>query len=99
MTLQIPWGSVEIALSCTVSEINAFLHFMQKFKMDAKNGGKRIIGKILPDDSANILGVKNFAEISLSHSVFEINVFLYFTKKLKIAANMASKRLLGKTTE
>ena len=31
---------VEIALSHTVSEINAFLHFTQKFKMAAKNKGE-----------------------------------------------------------
>ena len=36
---------VEIALSRTVSEINAFLHFIQKFKMAAKNCGKTIFGK------------------------------------------------------
>ena len=36
---------VEIALSHTVSEINLCLHFTQKFKMVAKNGGKTIFGK------------------------------------------------------
>ena len=36
---------VEIALSCTVSEINTFLHLMQKFKMAAKSGGKAIFVK------------------------------------------------------
>ena len=30
----------EIALSFSVSEINTFLRFMQKFKMAAKSGGK-----------------------------------------------------------
>ena len=35
---------VEIALSRTVSEINAFLRFTKKFKM-AKHGGKTIFGK------------------------------------------------------
>ena len=33
---------VEIALSRTVSEINALLHFTQKFKMAVKNGRKTI---------------------------------------------------------
>ena len=33
---------VEIALPRSVSEINAFLHLTQKFKMAAKNGGKMI---------------------------------------------------------
>ena len=35
-------NSVEIALSCSISEINVFLRFMQKFKMAAKSGGKTI---------------------------------------------------------
>ena len=33
---------VKIALSHSVSEINAFLRLTQKFKMAAKNGGKMI---------------------------------------------------------
>ena len=36
---------VEIALSRSVSEINAFLHLTQKFKMAAKSGGKRLFAK------------------------------------------------------
>ena len=34
------------ALSRTVSEVNAFLHFTQKFKMAAKNGEKNFLGKV-----------------------------------------------------
>ena len=37
---------VEIALSHSISEINMFLHLMQKFKMAAKSGGKMIFAKI-----------------------------------------------------
>ena len=37
--------STTIVLSHTISDINVFLHFMQKFKMAAKNGGTTIIGK------------------------------------------------------
>ena len=33
---------VEIALSRTINEINAFLYFTQKFIMADKNGGKTI---------------------------------------------------------
>ena len=33
---------VEIALSCSISEINRFLHFTQKFKMAAKSDRKTI---------------------------------------------------------
>ena len=36
---------VKVALSQTFSEINAFLHFKQTFKIAAKNGGKTIFGK------------------------------------------------------
>ena len=36
---------IEIALSRTVPEINALLHFMQKFNLAAKIGGKLIFGK------------------------------------------------------
>ena len=36
---------VEIALSRTVSKINVFLHFTQKFKMAGHNGGKSIFGE------------------------------------------------------
>ena len=36
---------VESAVSRSVSEINSFLHFMQKFKMAIKSGGKTIFGK------------------------------------------------------
>ena len=36
---------IEISLSRTLSEINGCLHFTQKFKMVAKNGGKIIFGK------------------------------------------------------
>ena len=48
MSLQIPWGVkhfVEIALSCTFSEINAFLRITQNFKMAAKDSGKMIFDK------------------------------------------------------
>ena len=36
---------VEIALSCSISEISGFLRLMQKFKMAAKSGGKMIFVK------------------------------------------------------
>ena len=68
---------VEIALSRSISEINMFLRFMQKFKMAAKSGGKTIFAKS-PVDSANTLWLKNFVEISLSRSVSELNAFLRF---------------------
>ena len=64
---------VEIALSRTISEINALLHFTQKFKMAAKSGGKVIFCEKLPVDSAYTLWVKNLVEIALSRTVSKIN--------------------------
>ena len=76
----------EIALSRIVSEINVFLRVTQKFKMATKNGGKMIFGKshqltlLIP-----CLGVKNFDLIAVSHTISQINAFLHFTQKFKMA--------------
>ena len=43
--------------------------------MAANSGGKTIFCEMLPVDSADTLGVKNFVEIALSRSVSEINAF------------------------
>ena len=53
---------VEPALSHTVSEMNALLRFMQKFKMAAKSGGKASFAKKSPVDSAYILWDKKFRQ-------------------------------------
>ena len=50
-----------------------------------------------PVDSADTLGVKNFKEIAVSHTVSEINVFLHFTQKFKMAAKNGGKTILRKT--
>ena len=71
---------VKIALSHTVSEINEFLSFTQKFKMAAKNGGKTFLGGKSPADSANTLRVKNFVKNPLSRPVSEINAFVFYTE-------------------
>ena len=47
---------VEIALSGTVIEINAFLHFTQKFMIAAKMAGTQSLGNS-PEDSADTLRV------------------------------------------
>ena len=44
-TSSVPENFVKIALSHTFSEINAFLHFTQNFKMPTKCGGKMILAK------------------------------------------------------
>ena len=51
---------------------DVFLPFMQNFKMTSKNDGKTIFGKKFLHESADTLGVKNFVEIALSHTVSEI---------------------------
>ena len=68
---------VEIALSRTVSEINALLHFTQKFKMAAKSGRKVIFVKSC-QYTLETLGVENFYEIPLSWTVKEIEANLCF---------------------
>ena len=47
MTLCIPCGPKILSKcsSCTVSQINVILRFIQKFKMAANNGGKMNFGK------------------------------------------------------
>ena len=69
---------VEIALFRTVSEINGFLHFTQKFKMAAKSGGKVIFVKscqYTPDS----LEIKNGDATPPSPTVKEIEANLCFS--------------------
>ena len=51
----------------------------------SKMAGKRLWGK-WPLDSADSLRVKNFVKIDLCHTVSQIDVFLCFTQKFKMAA-------------
>ena len=60
---------VEIALSHTISEKNALLRFMQKFKMAAKSGGKARFVKKLPVDCIYPVG-QNISSKSLYHAPF-----------------------------
>ena len=45
------------------------------------------------------LQVKNFVEITLSHIVSKINVFLHFTQKFKMAAKNGRKAIFGKSCQ
>ena len=80
----------EIALSCTVKEIESkfvFCHFWQKFKMAAIFGEGKIFGKLQRVHSLDTLWVENFSEIALSHTVKEIEgnlCFAIFGKNSKI---------------
>ena len=71
----------EIALCYTVSKINAFFHFTQKFMMAAKNDDKKMFGKSW-QITLNILGVKNLIKIAISRSVSDIlKIFIFIVKK------------------
>ena len=87
----------KITPSCSVSQINTFFCFTQKFKMAAKSGGKTLLCKKSPVHSADTLRVKNFLEIALSRSVSEINTFLNFTLKFKMATKSGGKMIFGKS--
>ena len=50
-----------------------------------------------PVDSADNLRVKNFVEITLSRSISEINRFLHFTQKFKMAAKSGGKTTFAKS--
>ena len=66
---------IKIDICHTVSEINMFLCFTQKFKIAAKNGGKNDFWEKSPVDSPDTLWVKNFVGIPLSRIVSKINAF------------------------
>ena len=52
-----------------------------------------------PLQSAVTLWVKNFVEIALSRTIIEINVFLCFTLKSKMAAKNGGKTTFGKSRQ
>ena len=64
--------------------------------MAAKSGGKQFCN-IFPVDSADTLRVKNFVEIALAYPFSEINTFLHFTQKLKMAAKSGGKTIFEKS--
>ena len=74
---------VAITVSCNVSEINLFLHFTQKFKMAAKNGGKTIFAKIRHYTLHISCGPKFLPKSLLSRTVSKINAFLQFYAEIQ----------------
>ena len=74
----------KITLSHTVSEIHAFLNLTQIFKMAVQNDGKMIFGKNCKFYCEDILRVKSFTKIALSHTVSEINASLHYMQKFKM---------------
>ena len=71
---------VEIALFCTFSEIYAFLHFMQIFKMAAKMAGKRFLGKPASRISKYPMSKKICQNRSISHRFQDKYVFVFYTQ-------------------
>ena len=76
-----------IALSCTFSQKDVFFAFY----IEIQDGPPKS-----PDTSPDTLGVQNFAEISLSHTISKIYAFLHFTQKFKMTGKKGRKRLLEK---
>ena len=83
--------------SCTIPEINAFLHFTKKFKMAAKNGGKAIFVKCRHYTLQIPCGSK-LSSKSLYLAPFpRLMHFLHFTQKFKMAAKNGRKAIFGKS--
>ena len=57
--------------------------------------GEKDFWEKVVDDSGDTLGVKKVVIITFSCTVLEINAFLRFTKKLKMAAKNDGKRIFG----
>ena len=89
----------KIALSRIVSEINAFLHFTQKFKMATKKWQQNDFWEKSPVDSADTLGVKTFNKIAVSHTVSEEMRLCVLHRNSRWSPKMAGKRFLEKTRQ
>ena len=77
---------VKIALSCSISEINTFLCFTQKFKMAAKSGGKTIFAKTHQYTLQIPCGSKISLKSLYLAPISKINRFRRLTQKFKMAA-------------
>ena len=77
-------------------KINAFSVFYAEIQDGHQKRRENDFWEDLPVDSADTLWVKNFVEIALSRIISEINAFLPFMQKFKMAANMVGKQFWGK---
>ena len=82
---------VEIAPAHSVSEINMFFHFMQKFKITAKSGWKTNLRKVA-SKVCRYPGVKNFVKIALAHCVSKINAFSHLLRNSKWPPKVVGKK-------
>ena len=87
---------VKIAPSHTVSEINVFLRFYTEIQDGHQKWWKNDFWEKLPVDSTDILRVKNFIELTISHTISQINQFFVLHRNSRLPPKMAGKRFLGK---
>ena len=66
------------------------MHFMQKFKMAAINGGQTIFGKKWQ------MTVDNLVEIALSRTICKTNAVFAFTQNFKMVTPNRGKMIFGK---
>ena len=85
----------KIILSCTVPEINALCVLHRNSRWLPKMAGKRFWTKS-PVNSGDTPAIKYFNEIAQSRIVSEINAFLHFTQKFKMATKNGGKMIFGK---
>ena len=90
--------------SCFTREKENLLFFNKKlFYAEIQDGHQKWqennLGDNSPVHSAVTLWVKNFVEITLSHTFIKINVFLCFTLKSKMAAKNGGKTIFGKSRQ
>ena len=83
-----------------LDESGLFIYlFFFAFYAEIQNGHQKWqendFGEKSPVDSADNLQVKNFVEIALSRSISEINGFLRFTQKFKMAAKSDGKTIFA----
>ena len=76
--------------------IKTFLQFITEYQDGCQKLRENEFWESLVVDCMDNLWVKNFFEIALAHSISEINTFLRFTQKLKMAAKRGGKMIFGK---
>ena len=88
---------IEMALSHTVFEINVLFALYAEIKDGHQKWRENDFGGKLAVNFSDTLEVKNLAEIALSCTVFEINVFLHFMQQFKMATKNGWKIIFGKS--
>ena len=96
LTLWTPWGSKILFKSLYLAPFLRQIHFYvlrRNLRWPPRMSGKRLLEKV------RYPGVNFFFKISLSRTIFEINAFLHFTQKFKMAAKSGGKRISGKSPQ